>query len=74
VLKNVGVFVLAIYDFIIFLPLFIQRRYMQAKHARERGYSAREGNDDLVLNEKAPPKATKREKSRQPEQELEKAS
>lgn len=74
VLKNVGVFVLAIYDFIIFLPLFIQRRYMQAKHARERGYSAREDNDDLVLNEKAPPKATKREKSRQPEQELEKAS
>jgi hypothetical protein len=72
--KNVGVFVLAIYDFVIFLPLFIQR-YLQARHAGDTGSSRpRAKDDDVGLNDTAPPKLPKPEKSRQPEPELEKAS
>jgi hypothetical protein len=74
VFKNVGVFVLAIYDFIIFLPLFIQRRFMQRGRLQEGSGPARDLNDDLMLSERAPTKAPKREKARQAEQELEKAS
>lgn len=74
VFKNVGVFVLAIYDFIIFLPLFVQRRLMQRGRSDAEGGATQEVSDDLVLDERAPAKTSRREKSRQPEQELEKAS
>jgi hypothetical protein len=72
--KNIGVFVLAIYDFIIFLPLFIQR-YVQARRTGDAALSRpRARDDDFILNDPAPRKPPKREKSRQPEPELEKAS
>jgi hypothetical protein len=76
IFKNVGVFLLAIYDFIIFLPLLAQRLYKQ----RQEGGSDtsqrrnRSGDDDFMLSDRAPPRQPKREKSRQQEQELEKAS
>ena len=72
VFKNVGVFLLAVYDFIIFLPLFAQRRFQQARQARTGAPPTRDDDDALVLNDAAPPKAPKRDKARQPE--LEKAS
>lgn len=82
VFKNVGVFVLAVYDFIIFLPLYIQRR-IQARGAgadepsapRQKGRKASTSDDDaFMLSEPAPEKAPNRDKQRQPEQKLEKAS
>ncbi len=73
--KNVGVFLLAVYDFIIFLPLFAQRWWKQRQ--TEGGNSSQrrsQRDDDLVLNDPAPPKTPRREKSRQTEPEFEKAS
>ena len=74
--KNVGVFLLAVYDFIIFLPLFVQRwwKQRQATGDNRPQRDGRQGEDELFLNEPPPPRPSKREKSRQPEQELEKAS
>ena len=73
--KNVGVFLLAVYDFIIFLPLFAQRWWKQ-RQAKGGDSSQRRSqtDDDLVLNDPAPPKTPRREKSRQTEPEFEKAS
>lgn len=73
VFKNVGVFVLAIYDFIIFLPLYIQRRIQQSQRDKREGYSAKD-DDAFVLSDAAPPKPPRRDKSRQQEPEFEKAS
>lgn len=77
IFKNVGVFLLAIYDFIIFLPLLAQRWWKRRQEGD--GYAKPQrrtaSDDDLVLSDMAPaPKPPKREKPRQPEQELEKAS
>jgi hypothetical protein len=91
VFKNVGVFVLAIYDFIIFIPLFIQRRMQQGRgeasdepaaprqrEPRQKGkkVTSRDDEDDdaFILSDPAPEKAPNRDKQRQPEQKLEKAS
>ena len=73
--KNIGVFLLAIYDFIIFLPLFAQRWWKQREATGESGPQRRgQAEDELVLNDPPPPRPSKREKSRQPEPEFEKAS
>jgi hypothetical protein len=73
--KNIGVFLLAIYDFIIFLPLFAQRWWKQRQATGESGPQRRgQAEDELVLNNPPPPRPSKREKSRQPEPEFEKAS
>jgi hypothetical protein len=73
VFKNVGVFVLAVYDFIIFLPLWIQRRVQQSQREKKEGYVSKD-DDALILSDPPPPKAARRDKSRQQEPELEKAS
>ena len=73
--KNIGVFLLAIYDFIIFLPLFAQRWWKQRRATGESGPQRRgQADDELVLNDPPPPRPSKREKSRQAEPEFEKAS
>lgn len=73
--KNIGVFLLAIYDFIIFLPLFAQRWWKQRQATGESGLQRRgQADDELVLNDPPPPRPSKREKSRQAEPEFEKAS
>jgi hypothetical protein len=73
--KNIGVFLLAIYDFVIFLPLFAQRWWKQRQATGESGPQRRgQAEDELVLNDPPPPRPSKREKSRQPEPEFEKAS
>ena len=73
--KNIGVFLLAIYDFIIFLPLFAQRWWKQREATGESGPQRRgQAEDELVLNDPPPPRPSKREKSRQAEPEFEKAS
>lgn len=88
VFKNVGVFVLAVYDFIIFLPLYIQRRVQgrgedaderppqRQKEPKQKGRKASPSDDDdaFMLSDPAPEKASNRDKQRQPEQKLEKAS
>lgn len=86
VFKNVGVFVLAIYDFIIFLPLWIQRRVQAARQPADedaapppRKTKAKRRNDDedaddLILEplvEPAKPKAPPQQPRSKPE--LEKA-
>jgi len=74
-LKNIGLFLLTVYDLIIFVPLWIQRRVQGT--ARSRRYDAG-GNDDLmVLDKKStqPQKPPKRDRERNTTQpELEKAS
>ncbi|RYD81252.1 MAG: hypothetical protein EOP61_43115 [Sphingomonadales bacterium] len=57
--KNVGLFILAIYDLIIFAPLWVERRVKGA--ARSRGGGGDGGDEPLVLQKKstqpdAPPK------------------
>lgn len=87
VFKNVGVFVLAVYDFIIFLPLYIQRRVQargagadepptpRQKEPRQKGRKSSSDDDDaFMLSDPAQEKSPNRDKQRQPEQKLEKAS
>lgn len=87
VLRNVGVFLLAVYDFIIFIPLYIQRKVQargagadeppmqRQKEPRQKGRKTSASDDDaFMLSEPAPDKASSRDKQRQPEQKLEKAS
>lgn len=57
--KNVGLFILAIYDLIIFAPLWVERRVKGA--TRSRGGGGDDGDEPMVLQKKstqpeAPPK------------------
>ncbi len=74
-LKNIGLFLLTVYDLIIFVPLWIQRRVQGTVRNKRNDDS---GSDDLmVLDKKStqPQKPPKRDRERNNAQpELEKAS
>jgi len=84
VFKNVGVFVLAIYDFIIFIPLWIERRVKasgagaapdapaQPRKARKRRDDD-ENPDDLILEPLVEPSKQKAPQQAKSRTELEKA-
>lgn len=75
-LKNIGLFLLTVYDLIIFVPLWIQRRVQgTVRNKRNDDYSG--GDDPMVLDRKStqPQKPPKRDRERNNAQpELEKAS
>lgn len=65
--KNVGIFILAIYDLIIFAPLWVERRVKGA--TRSRGGGGDGGDEPLVLQKKstqpeAPPKRDRGDRSK----------
>lgn len=73
--KNVGLFVLSVYDLIIFAPLWIERRIKGS--VRSRGSGGSDDGEPLVLEKKSaqtqdqPPK---RDRERNKERELQQAS
>ncbi len=75
--KNVGLFVLAVYDLIIFAPLWVERRVKGVTHSK--GGGSRGGEDEeepLVLQKKSPQseQPPKRERDRdRKERELQQA-
>jgi hypothetical protein len=75
-LKNIGLFLLTVYDLIIFVPLWIERRVKGAARNKSKDdYSS--GEDPMVLQKKStqPQKPPKRDRDRDIAQpELEKAS
>ena len=75
-LKNIGLFLLTVYDLIIFVPLWIERRIKGAARNKSKDdYSS--GEDPMVLQKKStqPQKPPKRDRDRDIAQpELEKAS
>lgn len=84
VFKNVGVFVLAIYDFIIFIPLWIERRVKASREGANPNAPApsrkpkkrrddEDGADDLILEPLAEPSRQKSPQQPKPRTELEKA-
>lgn len=76
-LKNIGLFLLTVYDLIIFIPLWIQRRVQGAARTRRSDRRADEDDDDpMVLEKKStqPQKPPKRDRDRNVQPELEKAS
>ncbi len=84
VFKNVGVFVLAIYDFIIFIPLWIERWAKASRQGGARDAAARQGKsgnhddtdgsaDDLILEPLVEPARQKAPQQGKTRTELEKA-
>ncbi len=75
--KNVGLFVLSVYDLIIFAPLWIERRVKGTARNRSSGSSGKDDDDDLfVLDKKSTQKTDqppKRERDRNKERELQQA-
>ena len=75
-LKSIGLFLLTVYDLIIFVPLWIERRVKGAARNRSKNdYSG--GDDPMVLEKKStqPQKPPRRDRDRNTAQpELEKAS
>jgi hypothetical protein len=75
--KNIGLFILAIYDLIIFAPLWVERRVKGA--TRSRGGGSDDGDEPLVLQKKstqpeAPPKRDRGDKDKSnKERELQQA-
>ena len=76
-LKNIGLFLLTVYDLIIFVPLWIQRRVRGTARTRRSDSRANDDDDPMVLDKKStqPQKPPKRDRERNNAQpELEKAS
>jgi hypothetical protein len=75
--KNAGLFILSIYDLIIFAPLWVERRVKAA--TRSRGGGSDDGDEPLVLQKKstqqeAPPKRDRGDKDKSnKERELQQA-
>ncbi len=76
-LKNIGLFLLTVYDLIIFVPLWIQRRVQGTARTKRSDSRANDDDDPMVLEKKStqPQKPPKRDRDRNTVQpELEKAS
>lgn len=78
-LKNIGLFLLTVYDLIIFIPLWIQRRVQGTARARRTEKRQDEDDEDPMLLEKKstqPQKPPRRDRDRNSnaQPELEKAS
>jgi hypothetical protein len=79
-LKNLGLFVLSVYDLIIFAPLWIERRVKGTAKNRSAGSGGRNSDDDdddlFVLDKKStqkPEQPPKRERDKNKERELQQA-
>ncbi len=82
-LKNLGLFVLSVYDLIIFAPLWIERRVKGTARNRSGGGSRKNGDDDdddlFVLDKKStqkpdqPPKRDRERGDKNKERELQQA-
>lgn len=76
-LKNIGLFLLTVYDLIIFIPLWLQRRVQGTARNRHVNKRSDDDDDDLMVLEKKstqPQKPPKRDRDRNVQPELEKAS